>query len=106
MKKVLLATFMLSSFNAFSADLDILSWYRLNSQNTNDSAAEVCFSLTPKPKAPIFAEITVDSGTRAQALYSTWIGPKGSNCHVVSTSRGRVEVTIPSLKLKHILVNK
>ena len=106
MKKILLASFLLSSFSAFAADLNILSWYRLNSQSVSDSAAEVCFSLTPKPTAPIFAEITVDSGTRAQALYSTWIGTKGSVCHVVSTSRGRVEVSIPSLKLKHILINK
>jgi hypothetical protein len=106
MKKILLASFLLTSFSAFTAELNILSWYRLNSQNTNDSAAEVCFSLTPKPKTPIFAEVTVDPGTRAQALYSTWIGPKGSTCHVVSTSRGRVEVNIPSLSLKQEFINK
>ena len=106
MKKILLTSMLLSSFGAFTAELNILSWYRLNSQNTDDSAAEVCFSLSPKPTAPIFAEIVVDPGTRSEALYSSWIGPKGSTCHVLSTSRGRVEVNIPSLELKKELINK
>lgn len=100
MKKLVLAAMVLSSINVFASDLNILSWYRLNSQNSSDSAAEVCFSLTPAPKTPVFAEVVVDPGTRAEALYSAWIGPKGSTCHVVSTARGRVEVSVPSLKIK------
>lgn len=85
---------------AFASELKILSWYRLNNQTTSDSAAEVCFSLSPAPSQPTFAEITVDKNRRSEALYSAWIGPKGSTCHVVSTSRGLVEVEIPGLKLK------
>ena len=103
MKKIILISMILSSVSAYSSTLDILGWYRLNSQNSNDSAAEVCFSLKPAPTAPVFAEIKVDAGTRVEGLYSAWIGPKGSTCHVVSTARGRVEVSIPSLKLKKAL---
>lgn len=96
----LLLVFLMTTTSAFASELNILSWYRLNNQTTSDSAAEVCFSLTPAPSQPTFAEITVDKNRRSEALYSAWIGPKGSTCHVVSTSRGLVEVEIPGLKLK------
>jgi hypothetical protein len=106
MKKIILATILLSSFSAFASELTILNWYKLDSRSIHDSAAEVCFSLSPKPTEPVFVEITVDAGTRVQGQYSTWIGPKGVTCHVVSTVRGRVEVNVPSLKLKQELINK
>jgi hypothetical protein len=106
MKKIILVTILLSSFSAYTSELTILNWYRLDSRSTSNSAAEVCFSLTPKPTAPTFVEITVDAGTRVQGQYSTWIGPKGVACHVVSTVRGRVEVNVPSLQLKQELINK
>lgn len=103
MKSTILTMAILFSVNAFSANIKILSWYRLNTETNNDSAAEVCFSLKPAPASPIFAEITIDKGTRVEGLYSTWLGPKGSTCHIVSTSRGRVQVEIPSLNIKTAL---
>ena len=104
MKSIILMITILLSFNVFSADIKILSWYRLNTQTDNDSAAEVCFSVKPSPKQPIFAEITIDKGSRLEAFYSAWVGPKGSTCHVVSTARGRVEVEVPTLNIKDQLI--
>lgn len=96
----LLFILLLLSSSAIASDLDIISWYKLNSETSSDSAAEVCFTLKPAPTKPIFAYVIVDKNRRSEAVYSTWIGPKGSTCHVVSTSRGLVEVEVPELKLK------
>ena len=104
MKSIVLVITILLSYNVLSAEIKILSWYRLNTQTDNDSAAEVCFSIKPSPEEPIFAEITIDKGSRLEALYSAWVGPKGSTCHVVSTARGRVEVEIPTLNIKDQLI--
>jgi len=106
MKSLILITAILLSSNVFSNEIKILSWSRLNSNTNTDSAAEVCFSLSPKPTAPVFTEITVDQGTRVEGLYSTWIGTKGSTCHVVSTLRGRVQIEIPALKIKKEFTKK
>jgi hypothetical protein len=104
MKSILLTLTVLFSTSVLAADIKILSWYRLNSDSNNDSAAEVCFSLKPAPEKPVFAEITIDKGSRVEGLYSAWIGPKGSTCHIVSTARGRVQVEVPALHIKSQLL--
>ena len=101
MKKIIFLIFL--SMGAQAAELNITGWFRLNRDSNTDLAAEVCFSLTPKPTRPVYAEVFVDKGTNSAGLYSTWIGPKGVNCHVVSTVRGTVEVSIPALNLKQTL---
>jgi len=98
MTKLIFISMIFFSFSAFSFELKINRWYKLNDAN-GDTAAEVCFSLNPAPEKPTFAEITVDPRTRLAANYTTWIGPKGSVCHIVSTFRGRVEVEIPEFNL-------
>ncbi len=104
MKSLIFTIAVLFSLNVLAAEIKILSWYRLNTDTDNDSAAEVCFSLKPAPVKPTFAEITVDKGSRVEGLYSAWIGPKGSVCHIVSTARGRVQVEIPSLNIMSELI--
>lgn len=104
-KLLILLVFILTS-SVYGAELKIINWYELNRSNNSDSAAEVCFSLNPAPNGPVFAQITVDANRRSEAFYNSWIGPRGSVCHVVSTARGLVEVEIPSLKLKTSLNKK
>jgi hypothetical protein len=96
--KIILALMLLST-SAFAADLRINTFYRLDRQSHQDTAAEVCFSLKPAPSAPVYAQVTVDPGTRQQGYYSGWLDSRGSTCVVVSTLRGRVEVNIPSMNL-------
>lgn len=100
LKKLLVITSILSITSAFATELKILSWYKLDRGNIRDTAAEVCFSLKPAPTEPVFANIVVDKGTSSQGNYTTWISPKGSVCHVVSTARGQVWVEVPSLEIK------
>ncbi|PIP88979.1 MAG: hypothetical protein COW79_14605 [Bdellovibrionales bacterium CG22_combo_CG10-13_8_21_14_all_38_13] len=94
----ILIIFLLST-SAFAQNIEIKAWYKLDRFNDDDSSAEVCYTLTPATSEPSFVEITVDSGYKSEAIYSSWIGSKGSNCHVVSTRRGRVKVDIPALKI-------
>lgn len=94
----LLVLFILA-FSVSASEIKILSWYKTDRSNDNDSSAEVCFSLKPAPTKPVFAQITVDKGYRSEAFYSAWISSKASVCSLVSTLRGRVEVNIPSLKI-------
>ncbi len=106
MKKIITFCVFLLGINCFAAEIKILNWYKLNSNTTRDTAAEVCFSLTPKPTDPVFIEITVDKGTNSAGNYGAWIGPKGSVCHVVSTIRGKVSVEVPSLAIKDELIQE
>lgn len=104
MNKLLILLLFIFSTSIFASELKILSWYELNRSNSSDSAAEVCFSLSPAPSSPVFAQVTVDPNRRSEAFYNTWIGPRGSVCQVVSTARGLVEVRIPSLKVTTSLI--
>lgn len=98
MKTLIAFTLVFGSALAHSSEIKILAWYKLESQSSSNTTAEVCFSVTPKPTAPLFANITVDKGSRSEGNYTSWVGTKGSTCHVVATRRGRVEVSIPSTK--------
>lgn len=87
------------TFNAFAMNtLTITSWFKLNRDNNNDMAAEVCFKLKPAPQQPVLAEIIIDKGTRAQGTYTTWVSKKGIVCKVVSTQRGQVHVEVENYK--------
>lgn len=106
MKKMLLILAILTTQSAFAAKLTINDWYRLNRSGNEDLAAEVCFSLEPAPTKPVFVHIIVDKSTGRQGNYSTWLGPLGSTCHVVSTMFGTVSVEIPELKVSSNLSKK
>ena len=100
MTKKLFILALLVSTTAIATELRINSWYRLDRDSSRDTAAEVCFSVTPAPATPTLAQITVDKGTSSQAFYNAWIGPRGAVCHVVSTLRGRVYIEVPGLELE------
>jgi hypothetical protein len=99
MKTLLIAATLLTT-QVWASQLSINTFYRLNSQDTRDRAAEICFSLKPAPTSPQYAQIIIDKGSRYEGYYSAWVGPKGSVCHVVSTLGGRAEVSIPSLNIQ------
>jgi hypothetical protein len=103
MKSIATIALLTMTTLSFASNLTITNWYRLNTSTLDDSSAEVCFSVKPAPLKPTFVQIVIDSNSRFQGHYSTWISTTGNACQVVSTVRGRVEVNIPSLKLKATL---
>lgn len=98
----LLTLILTFSSLAMAAKVDITRWYRLDSSGQN-SSAEVCFKLTPKPIRPQYVRIFVDKRTRYEANYVTWVDDRGSACTVVSSFVGRVEVWIPELSIREEL---
>ena len=102
MKLIALASFLFCSI-AGAADLKITAFYKLDQDNLRDRAADVCFSLSPAPEAPLFATVTVDKGYNTQGTYSAWIGTSGKTCLIVATFANRVEVEVPSLSLSQAI---
>lgn len=97
MKYLLLLLVFVASANA--ADLRVEVFYLLNRQSNGDSAAEVCFSLSPAPNRPTHVQVTVDPNSATKRFYNTVIDSRGSACLVVSTFRGQVLVEVPESKL-------
>ncbi|MCO4753779.1 MAG: hypothetical protein KC478_04825 [Bacteriovoracaceae bacterium] len=98
MKLIAMATLLMCSL-AGAAELKIDAFYYLDGDSRTDKAAEICFSLTPAPQNPVFAQVTIDKGSNTEGWYNAFIGPRGKTCVVVSTWRGLGEVTIPQAKL-------
>jgi hypothetical protein len=100
MKFLFAALMTFSSLSTFAAEVTITNWYLINSADSRDRAAEVCFMVKPAPTAPTHVQITVDQGTNSQGFYNTMIDQRGVTCLVVSTVRGSVLVVIPELKME------
>lgn len=94
---ILATLFGTTAFGAASAtEIKITAFYKLDAQNRQDRAADVCFSVSPAPSAPQFVQITADKGYNTEGIYSAFIGPKGKACAVIATFAGTVEVEIAS----------
>ena len=102
MKTILFIGLLISGFAfANQGELKITSFYRMDTNiQSRSTAHDVCFSVKPAPAAGkhYHATVTVDKGYKSEGVYETLVGPRGSACVVVSSFRGRVEVSVPDLK--------
>lgn len=98
MKKLTLLLCLMSGFT-YAGELKITRFVMLDPYTTRNTTAEVCVSITPAPEAPVLVQLTVDPGTRSKAYYTTWVDERGSNCHLVSSFRGRIEAKASDQKV-------
>ena len=99
MKKTLLTiAILLVTTSAFAEyTIKINSWRRINYQDMNDTAAELCAQVTGVAAKPLTgserAVLTVDP-KHDPAHYVTLIAPGGQFCQVVNSYTGQIQVDV------------